>query len=100
MLVDYGACAVSTAADLISDTCGYTDADAIRLASNVLLFLGKTMRRNKMCAILYTAYRENRLCNTTVIRKTAQEDVSLSIGKAVMADQVKISIGKCKRINR
>ena len=57
------------------------------------------MRRNKMCASLYMAYRENRLYSMTIIRKTAQEDVSLSIGKAVMADQVEIFTGMCKKSN-
>ena len=57
------------------------------------------MRRDKMCASLYTAYRENRLCSAPIIRKTAQKDVSLSIGKAVMADRVEIFTGKCKKTN-
>ena len=57
------------------------------------------MRRDKMCIGLYMAHRENRLCSMTIIRKTAQKDVSLSIGKAVMADRVEIFTGKCKKTN-
>ena len=34
MLVDCGSCPAANVADLISDTCGYTDADAMRLATN------------------------------------------------------------------
>ena len=57
------------------------------------------MRQDKMCASLYTAYWENRLRSTTIIRKKAQEDVGLSIGKAVIANQVEIFTGKCKKPN-
>ena len=47
MLVDCGACAVSTAADLISDTCGYTDADAMRLASNAPTWIAQNLTENQ-----------------------------------------------------
>ena len=47
MLVDCGACAVSTLADLISDTCGYTDADAMRLASNAPTWIAQNLTESQ-----------------------------------------------------
>ena len=47
MLVDCGICAVSTAADLISEACGYTDADAMRLASNAPTWIAQNLTENQ-----------------------------------------------------
>lgn len=47
MLVDCGICAISTAADLISDACGYTDADAMRLASNAPTWIAQNLTENQ-----------------------------------------------------
>ncbi len=47
MLVDNGCCPAETAADLISDTCGYTDAEAMMLVSNAPTFIARGLNQSQ-----------------------------------------------------
>lgn len=47
MLVDNGSCSRLTAADLISDTCGYTDAEAMQLIANAPTLIAQSLSRDQ-----------------------------------------------------
>ena len=47
MLVGTGSCSLSTAADLISDTCGYTDAEAMNLAANAPTLIAQSLNQSQ-----------------------------------------------------
>ena len=47
MLVDNGSCSPLTAANLISDACGYTDAEAMQLAANAPTLIAQGLNREQ-----------------------------------------------------
>lgn len=47
MLVGTGTCSLSAAADLISDTCGYTDAEAMNLAANAPTLIARSLNQSQ-----------------------------------------------------
>ncbi len=47
MLVDHGSCGALTAANLISDTCGYTDAEAMQLVANAPTLIAQSLNREQ-----------------------------------------------------
>ena len=47
MLVDNGTCSPLTAANLISDACGYTDAEAMQLAANAPTLIAQNLTREQ-----------------------------------------------------
>ena len=47
MLVGTGSCSLSAAADLISDTCGYTDAEAMNLAANAPTLIARSLNQSQ-----------------------------------------------------
>ena len=47
MLVDNGSCGNLTAADLISDTCGYTDAEAMQIVANAPTLIAQNLTKDQ-----------------------------------------------------
>ena len=47
MLVGTGSCSLSTAVNLISDTCGYTDDEAMSLVSNTPTLIAKSLNQSQ-----------------------------------------------------
>lgn len=47
MLVGTGSCSLSAAANLISDTCGYTDAEAMNLAANAPTLIARSLNQSQ-----------------------------------------------------
>lgn len=47
MLVDTGSCALSAAANLISDTCGYTDAEAVNIVSSAPTWIAQSLNKSQ-----------------------------------------------------
>ena len=47
MLVGTGSCSLSTAVNLISDTCGYTDDEAMSLVSNAPTLIAQRLNQNR-----------------------------------------------------
>ena len=47
MLVENGSCGSLTAANLIADTCGYTDAEAMQLVANAPTLIAQSLTRDQ-----------------------------------------------------
>ena len=96
MLVDRGVCAANAAANLIADTCGYTDADAMRLLSNAptLIAQGLNERQAVYLAQCLTEYGMNAAIYDRNGNRTLRSDVdSVFDGEGSILTKVAAALG-------